>query len=360
MSSHRLLLVPRESPNDDAVLLVEWLVASGEKVAQGAPLCTLETSKALTEVSAPCAGWLFHLKEAGAELDVGETLAVIADSPEKPDVSVRQGAEAATARARMTRRAECLVAEHGLDLGQFEGVELIRERDVLEVLDRARNAGAPLALAEPSKVSPRQRRLALVLQESHATIPHSYLHRWIDASACQETLRRLCAADITASLSDLLVHAVATTVSAAPAMNAAWRGDAVSLFRSVNVGFALNLEDGDLVVPVIRDADRMAFTSIVARIRSLQMKAVRRKLTASDLTGGTVTVTSLVGTGVHQMLPLIVPGQSAIVAVADADAHDGNAAHCLTLAFDHRVANGAEAARFLAFVAAAITGATNG
>jgi pyruvate dehydrogenase E2 component (dihydrolipoamide acetyltransferase) len=110
----------------------------------------------------------------------------------------------------------------------------------------------------------------------------------------------------------------------------------------------LNLENGDLVVPVIKDAPEKDLDQIVGEIRGFQKKALRRRLSPEDLSGATVAVTSLIGTGAHQVLPIIVPGQSAIVAIGDLFELGGLSLHSLTLAFDHRVLNGVEAAAFLA------------
>ena len=142
--------------------------------------------------------------------------------------------------------------------------------------------------------------------------------------------------------------ALASLVQKHRRINAAWHEESILLHDRVSVGFALNLENGDLVVPVIKDAPEKDLDQIVGEIRGFQKKALRRRLSPEDLSGATVAVTSLIGTGAHQVLPIIVPGQSAIVAIGDLFELGGLSLHSLTLAFDHRVLNGVEAAAFLA------------
>lgn len=187
--------------------------------------------------------------------------------------------------------------------------------------------------------------------------PHSYLQRWVDAAAIDAKLEAIGREQgLMVGVFDLLVAAVAKAAANHPGMNAAWHDEGILRYANVHLGFALNLANGDLLVPVIKNADRLTFEDLAGRIRGLQKRAIRNKLTSDDLTGGTLTVTSLVGMGVHQVFPILVPGQTAILAVADPVLLPGLRAYAITLAFDHRVANGSEAAEFLAAVAEALEG----
>jgi pyruvate/2-oxoglutarate dehydrogenase complex dihydrolipoamide acyltransferase (E2) component len=153
------------------------------------------------------------------------------------------------------------------------------------------------------------------------------------------------------SVSDLLMKTVAEQARKHRSANSAWQEGGILAYDHVSVGFALNQSNGNLLVPVVHEADQMTLPELVGRIRRLQVLAVRQKLSPSDLAGGTVTITSLVGTGVHSVLPILVPDQSAIVAIGDRWEGFGVTAYCLTVGFDHRVMNGAEAAEFLVAVA---------
>jgi len=162
--------------------------------------------------------------------------------------------------------------------------------------------------------------------------------------------------DLMLSVSDWLVATVARCAPRHPKVLASWQDDGLFYHSHPHVGFALNQANGDLVVPVIRDADELELLDLVGRIRGLQKKAVRHRLEPKDLMGGTITVTSLVGTGVQQVFPILVPGQAAIVAIAEPCELGPVRAYALTLGFDHRILNGAEAAAFLSSVADGMTG----
>jgi pyruvate/2-oxoglutarate dehydrogenase complex dihydrolipoamide acyltransferase (E2) component len=364
MSDFQYVNVPRESANDDAVVLVEWLRADGAEVASGDAICSLETSKATVEQKAPRPGWLFHLCKPGDQVRVGDPVAVISGKPERPAESLNRAAVAhrGVGEPEVTRKAQALLDQHGLDLSAFKGLELVRERDVVRVLRERQGAAAkPDTESELVGVSPFQARAARVLEESYRTIPHSYVSVWVDAEECARRLAAMAGKlGIMATVSDLVVCAVAKSAAVSPKLNAAWSKEGLLLHKLVNVGFALNLPNGDLVVPVVHKANELSFEQLVSRIRGLHKKAVQRKLAPEDVAGGTITTTSLIGSGVHQVIPLIVPGQSAIVAVADAAPVAGGSRQCITLGFDHRVINGAEAAAFLGKVARVLTEGEHG
>jgi pyruvate/2-oxoglutarate dehydrogenase complex dihydrolipoamide acyltransferase (E2) component len=348
------LHMPREAAGDDRATLLEWTVDDGARVEAGSAVCTVETSKASVEIEVPRAGWLFHMCDVNHEVAVGQPVGMIADSPERP--SPRKRAPATDSDRKITRKAQQLIDEFGVRLDAFEGVAIVRERDVRLVVDAGAAAAPRGPESEALAISAIQSRVAETVSRSHAEIPHSYLARWLPADQCGERLRLLSEpAGISASLADLLVYGAARAAQAVPKANAAWNQSEIRRYLAINVGFALNLPNGDLVVPVIPEADTLAFETIVASIRGHQVKARRNKLAPTDLQGGTLTVTSLIGTGVQQVSPIIVPGQSTILAIGDPlDGAEG-ASHCLTLGFDHRVLNGAEAAQYLARVAEIMT-----
>lgn len=344
------LQVPRESAGDDTAVLIEWLVEDGAQVERGQPVCTVEMSKAAVDLEAPRAGWLFQLCQVRQEIAVGRPVGMIADGPHPP--ARAEPAARPDPERRVTRKAQALIDRYGIAPDRFDGLDMVRERDVLRVIEPEAGAAAAGPGSEARAVTAIQRRVAQTVSDSAATIPHSYLSRWVPAGSCEAVLRSLCEpAGLSASVTDLLVYSAARAAAAMPKANAAWGGSEVRVYLAVNVGFALNLASGDLVVPVIPAAHALEFERIVAAIRGHQVKALRRKLAPADLVGGTLTVTSLIGTGAQQVFPIIMPGQSAIVSIADAVEGPAGKAHCLTLGFDHRVLNGAEAAQFLKRVA---------
>ena len=353
-SDHSIITVPRISPNDDTIALVEWLKPEGEHVEKDEEFCVLESSKAAFEMPAPRSGWLFHIQEKGQDLLVGRPLAVIADSRERPDIPVPQAPQGTD--AKITEKARKLMEAHGVDASEFSQLDIVRERHVRAFLD-ARGAEAPSAPdGRLTPLTPVQRRAARVVTKSAQTIPHSYLVRWVNAEEAEGRVAALAEEeDIMLSLSDWLVACVAKSVTDHSKVNASWREDGIFVHARTHVGFALNLESGDLVVPVIRDADQMELNALVGRIRKFQIRSIRGRLSVEDLGAGTITVTSLVGSGAHQVFPIIVPDQSAIVAIGDRVELGPSEGYFLCMAFDHRVLNGTEAAAFLDRVARELT-----
>lgn len=354
---YELVYAPRISANDEAVTIVAWAKADGATVEAGEALCELESSKSTVEVTAPRAGWLFHLHRAGDEVAVAKPLLVITSTPHRPELRP-EGSSGLGSGVKITAKARLLIESHAIPPAVFQGLEIVKEQHVLDYL--AKQGGSEdesVPEGELLPLSPIRRRIARTVATSKQTIPHSYLQRWVDADAVQARIDQVGGQlGLMVSVFDLLVEAVASAAATHPKLNAAWHDDGLLQYAGVHVGFALNLASGELLVPVVRDAGGLPFEDLVGRIRGLQKSAIRNKLAPESLSGGTITVTSLVGTGVHQVFPIIVPGQAAIVAVADPYGPPGARAYTLTLAFDHRIANGVEAAEFLAAVSGTLEG----
>jgi pyruvate dehydrogenase E2 component (dihydrolipoamide acetyltransferase) len=153
---------------------------------------------------------------------------------------------------------------------------------------------------------------------------------------------------------DLIVKAVARALREHPMMNATLQGDQILIHTDINVGVAVAVEDG-LLVPVLKNADRKPLGEISRELRELADRARAGKSTPEDLPGGTFTVTNLGAYDVEMFNPVLVPGQTGILGVgriAEKPAiREGQvvARHLmnLCLTFDHRVLDGAPAARFL-------------
>ena len=348
--STEFLFIQRETAGDDHATLVAWLVGDGAEVKQGDPVCTVEMSKTEIDLEAPGSGWLFHLHQIADEVSIGSPVAIVSDKPERPTTQAELPTRVAGA-VKISRKSQALIDEHGLTMDKFEGLEIVRERDVQRILGETALHTDRRQESDHVPLTQIQRSVARTVSMSHKDIPHSYLSHWVPADSCDARLKSLSAAyDITASVADLLSFAAVKSASTTPKANAAWGGDEILSHTGINLGFALNLEGGDLLVPVIMAANELEFDKLVASIRSLQVKARRKSLVPRDLAGATLTVTSLIGSGAQQVLPLILPETSVILAIGDKVLGPMNDSYCLTLGFDHRVLNGSEAAQYLASV----------
>ena len=259
----------------------------------------------------------------------------------EPDRSVR-----ASPGAR--RRAE----EAGIDLATVEGTGpqgTITEGDVERAIEAGGGAGtgtsgnATRTVAESRELSGMQRTIAERLGESYREAVHVTLGREVDATALRETTAAAKDAGVDVALTDLLVAALGETLEEFPAFNALFEDGEHRLIEEVNVGLAVDVEGG-LVTPVLGDVRGRSAESVNRERRELVDRVRSGAFTMDDLEGGTFTVSNLGLFGVDHFDPVIDPPQVAILGVGRVR-EDGTTT--LSLSFDHRVVNGADAARFL-------------
>lgn len=360
--------VQRQSANDDEVLLVEWTVADGARVAAGDVVCLLESSKAVFDCVAPADGYVRRLRQAGEMIPVGEALGAVRAQPDAAPAPAPRAGKSAPAQGAdeplFTAKAEALLAAHGLTRADYPGGGLVRETHVQAWL-ATRSAGdagpAPTGGPRVTPLTPVQMRAARVVARAKQTIPHSYLYRHVDAAAVQAKVKAIAAAhDIILSVTDWLIACVARALRAHPRVNAGWAENGLVFHDEINIGFAYDLSDGSLVVPVIRNVDRLDPTGVAGAARALQKRAIRGALTAADFADGHCTVTSMIGAGVHQVAPIVYPGQTAIVGVGDPWGLGAATLYTVSVAFDHRVVSGAQAGRFLAQLCCELVEGTEG
>jgi pyruvate/2-oxoglutarate dehydrogenase complex dihydrolipoamide acyltransferase (E2) component len=350
------IVVPREHVNDDSVFLTEWLVTDGGAIGKGTAACTIETSKAIVEVEAPRDGFVRHRAKAGDEIPIGGVLGYVsaaADTALPADDAAPATAAGATAAdtAQISAKARKKIDELGLDVALFAGRKNVREKDVLELAAELRSKGKaqddPRGPSRLEALSPVQRRTAKVMEQSVASIPSSSLERSIDLAALRARAKAIAeeSKGVVTEL-DLIVAGMAQACVRMPSFNAHVTDDyQLQLFERVNVGVAMDL-DGQLFVPILKDAAAKATTAIAKELRSLLYLTQRKRLEAKHLTGGTITVTSMVGRGIQRFVPIPYPQQAAIVGLAD-PAPGATDRTALVIVFDHRIANGSDAAKFL-------------
>jgi pyruvate dehydrogenase E2 component (dihydrolipoamide acetyltransferase) len=277
-------------------------------------------------------------------------------------------------RIKASPLARRIAREQGVDLraltGTGPGGRIVRA-DV-----EAAGGGPPLAPEQrtPAVVEPgtakgevtsqeltrSQRVIARRMAESRATIPDFVLHVEIDMGECQslrEQLTQLGGGEAPPSFNDMVVKAGALALREFPRVNGSYRDGRFELHSRVNVGIAVADDDG-LTVPVVLDADRKSLGEIARESRVLAERVRDGTITPPELSGGTFTVSNLGMFGVRRFSAVINPPQAAIMAVGAIEARpvvrdgaiEARALMEVTLACDHRILYGAEAARFLARV----------
>ncbi|WP_345184918.1 dihydrolipoamide acetyltransferase family protein, partial [Actinomadura verrucosospora] len=278
-----------------------------------------------------------------------------------------------------------LARDYGIDLatltGSGPGGRIVRADIEAAVRSAGPAAPAPAAAQAPAAPAPsapavqaraddpdveavplnRFRKVAARrLTESKREAPHFYLNREVDAEALlafRATLNEALA-PAKVSVNDLVVKAVATALREHPAVNVSYTEENLLFHKRVHVGVAVAVEDG-LVVPVVRDADRMSVSQIGRETRELAAKARDGKLSAREMSGGTFSVSNLGMFGVDSFSAVINPPEAAILAVGavrdEPVVRDGQVVPgkrmTVTLSVDHRATDGATAAKFLARLA---------
>jgi pyruvate dehydrogenase E2 component (dihydrolipoamide acetyltransferase) len=348
------ILVPREHVNDDTVFVTEWHASDGTRVDAGAVVCSIETSKAIVEIEAPIAGFVRQRATVGDEVPIGGVLGYVTTAVDAPLPDAHPARSDSVDIGLISAKARRKMEELGIDPALFAGKANVREKDVVEMAAQlAARGGAtddPRGAARIEPLSPVQRRTARVMEQSIASIPSSYLERTIDLAAVRgraQTIAKASQAVVTEL--DLIVWGVARACLRQPHFNAhVTEHYQLQVFEQVNVGVAMDLE-GELYVPVLKDAGAKSAAAIAKELRSLLYLTQRRRLEAAHLSGGTITVTSMLGRGVQRFLPIPYPQQAAIVGLADPERGTTDRT-ALVIVFDHRVANGSAAAAFLAAV----------
>jgi pyruvate dehydrogenase E2 component (dihydrolipoamide acetyltransferase) len=230
---------------------------------------------------------------------------------------------------------------------------------VLRAAGVSAQASPAISMAAASQVIPLTSMRRIVgqrMSESKQSAPHFYISVDIDMTAVSEArLSRKEKSEINIpSINDFILHACARALNDFPSINSSFTEQGIQQHATINIGMAVALDEG-LVVPVIRNADRLSLEDLAVQSRDLADKAQNKKLFPHDYEGGTFTVSNLGMLGIDSFIAIINPPQCAILAVGRVTprvvAEDGMFAiksmMTATLSADHRVADGAIAARFL-------------
>jgi pyruvate dehydrogenase E2 component (dihydrolipoamide acetyltransferase) len=234
--------------------------------------------------------------------------------------------------------------------------EVVTEADVRTTLDAVSapaartTAGAASGAGDATRTVTEARELGGIQQtvserlgESYRNAVHVTVKRTFDAGTMVDVAGMAEDRGVDASLTDLLLKGVGETMAAHPAFNALFEGGEHRLIEEVNVGVAVDV-DGGLVTPVVPDVRAKSAEEVADVRETLTERTLAGEFTSEDLAGGTFTVTNLGMFGVDSFDPVINPPETAILGAGRVRE---NGTMTLSLSFDHRVVNGADAARYL-------------
>lgn len=387
--STRDIRLPALSATMEEATLLEWKVVAGDTVRQGQPIAEVSTDKVDMDLESPYAGTIGELLvEAGATVTLGQTVATIeaeeddmfagldfggapeSTSPSPPDdvatpstvatVPPPGGIMPASPPARKMAR------DLGLDLNEVQATGARGQVTPLDVKSHhERMSTAPVRDAEPAPVeSPAAevtpvsdakrlavRRATVDVMNRTATVPQFTLWRTL-------VLDRAAGRKGSMGWTTLLVRALASALEAHPELNARWddeRREPVA-FEGRSVGLAVDRPAGGLVVATLADPTQLDPGDADTAVRALVDRARTGKMRPTDLAQASITLSNLGGLGVDRFNALLFPPQAAIMSIGSIQYRpiatgDGALKAALTaevgLTVDHRVADGADGARYL-------------
>jgi pyruvate dehydrogenase E2 component (dihydrolipoamide acetyltransferase) len=386
--------LPQLGETMDTGTVVNCLVKVGDEVKKGDIIFEIETDKATLEMESPAGGFVKHILAAVDQtLPVGAPMLVLGgkdeDVPQSFVDSLAGGAPAkeqgpaeavpaakpsgteppkAAGRVMASPRAKKLAEELGVDLAALTGTGpggKITEQDV----QKAAGAKAPkptAPAAPPTEIKAGQtiplNRLQRITAEkmlkSKREIPCFYLTVKADVTNLVELRAKLNeTGNVKLSYNDFILKAVAAGLEKYPIMTGQLAGEEIKLAESIGIGLAISVPDG-LVAPIVKDVNKKDVRQIALDSQVLIEKARSNKLAPTDVEGGCITVSNLGSFGIDNFIPIVVPGQCSILGIGQiTDTCVPNSGNILvrklmnmTLSVDHKVANGAYAAKFLDFV----------
>jgi 2-oxoglutarate dehydrogenase E2 component (dihydrolipoamide succinyltransferase) len=372
------VVVPALGESVTEATVAKWFKQVGDAVAADEPLVELETDKVTVEVNAPAAGTLSEIAvEAGSTVAVGAVLGVVGGDAAKAAAARKAAGPAVAAPSAKVSdlppapSARKLIEEHKLDVAAILGTGRdgrVTKGDVLAVLDRpSPPAAAPTAALRPAdpreqrvRMTRLRRRIAERLKDAQNTAAMLTTFNEVDMSAVNALRNQYKDAfekkhQVRVGFMSFFVKACVTALKEWPAVNGEIDGDEIVYKNYYDIGVAVGTPNG-LVVPVVRDADKLSFAAIEQAIAEFGRKARDGKLTIEELTGGTFTISNGGVYGSLMSTPILNPPQSGILGMHKTQMRpmvlpdgriEARPMMYLALSYDHRIVDGREAVSFL-------------
>jgi 2-oxoglutarate dehydrogenase E2 component (dihydrolipoamide succinyltransferase) len=386
------IVVPEVGESIVDARVAKWLKQEGDTVAAGEALVELETDKVDVEVPAPKAGVLKTIAHGdGADVKIGDVLGTIeegaatrADAPgagaqatkktesteKKPNGGDGAPTPATPSARKLAREKDVSIAAVKADGPRVTRADVEKSAKPAAIQPALQSAKGPATSPPPSpprasrteervRMSKRRATIAKRLVEAQRTAAMLTTFNEVDMSAVMTLRARRKEAfkaqhGVPLGIASFFVKAAVAALREVPRLNAEIQGDEMVLKRYYDIGIAVGAAEG-LVVPVLRDADRLSFAEIEGGIRDFAARANDGTLTLEDLRGGTFSITNGGVYGSLMSTPILNPPQVGILglhAIKDRPAVAGGQVVVrpmmyTALTYDHRIVDGAEAVRFL-------------
>ncbi|WP_243290738.1 2-oxoglutarate dehydrogenase complex dihydrolipoyllysine-residue succinyltransferase [Bacillus sp. FJAT-47783] len=376
-----------------------WLKKPGDKIEKGEYILELETDKVNVEITAEHEGILTEIhKNEGDTVQVGEVIGIIDESGEAPvqnEAATEEAAPVAEQKNVQQEKEEVDVAVKDRPIASPAARKLAREKGInlsavptQDPLGRVRKQDIesyqepkqvvkqeapqkPVAAqqvedtksVERIRMTRRRQTIAKRLVEVQQTAAMLTTFNEIDMTAVMNLRKRrkdqfFEQHDVRLGFMSFFTKAVVAALKKFPLLNAEIQGDEIVLKKFYDIGVAVSTDDG-LVVPVVRDADRLTFAQIEREIMNLAGKARDNKLTLKELQGGTFTITNGGVFGSLLSTPILNGPQVGILGMhkiqlrpvaIDAERMENRPMMYIALSYDHRIIDGKEAVSFLATI----------
>jgi pyruvate dehydrogenase E2 component (dihydrolipoamide acetyltransferase) len=330
--------LPRFGETMEEGTIVNCLVKVGQKVKKGDYLFEIETDKATFEMESPDEGFVKAIiVQPGQTLSVGQVLLILGEENEKINIEKTISKKTtADAPAEKTPAEKITPADLTAVAQSQAGYKL----------------GQKVPLSRMAKITAEK------MLQSKREKPCFYLNITVDVTelaAYREKLNK--SADIKISFNDFLMKALSLGLVQWPIMTGHLEGDSILLADSIGIGL-ITATDKGMVAPIVKDVDKKNLAQIAQHNSTLVERSDAGKLTPDDFEGGCITISNLGSLGIDSFIPIVIPGQCSILGVGKITdtcvSQDGQMSvrkfMKMTLAVDHRIANGAEAAQFLSCV----------
>ncbi len=373
-------------------VITKWHKKVGDSVKAGEVIVEIETDKINSEVESPIDGYVIEiLANEGDEKEITAPICVVGDSAsdssrqiEGSPAGVAAGGTTGGTAGNAANDAEVdakgdaankvtgdagrivdapgagtvvisplarkIALENKIDYTKIKGTgpggRIVKE-DILAAISSGKTENKT---EKTIPLSGKRKVIAQRMSQSKREIPHAYFRISVDASRIFQIKKQYAQC----TLNDIIIKCAAAAIHEFPAINATFENDIITLNDQINIGFAVDVDNG-LIVPVVKDAYSKGIEEISAIARELADKARKGNLAYDDITGGTFTISNLGAYYIDEFTAIVNPPECAILAVGRASeapwAENGSVVikpvMNLTLSVDHRVIDGALAARFM-------------
>lgn len=359
-----IVKMPKLGSTMESGVLCNWCKEVGDEVKRGDSICEIETEKLVTAVESMYDGvMLQHIGEIGNEYTVGEPICIIGKENESINIPKHADEEkSASDRIKISPLAKKIARENGIDYTKIKGSSVsgrIEKKDVLKFMSETKENSQPKKKDDVSiDMNGMRKAIAKKMTASKQMIPHTYFKTNVDMGDLMkfrfDAPKHLETKVEKYGINALILKAAAVALHCVKGINVSLNDNAIVTHNHINIGMAVSVSEG-LVVPVIKDVDKLSIVEIDKKAAELARKARENELVFDDLSDSTFTVSSLSRYGLPEFTAIINPPNAAILAVGavldEVVAVKGEI--CIrpilhaTLSIDHRVIDGALAAQYL-------------